>query len=117
VDCSGLACLAYRVCGLDLPHNANEQRLRSRAVSRRRLRPGDLVFMTAGAGSRRITHVLIYTGGDGLIEARWTAGRVLRCTFAERFGTPLARLESGRLVKDITFPRPRLRRIFFGSYL
>jgi cell wall-associated NlpC family hydrolase len=116
VDCSGLVSLAYRVCGLDLPHNAHEQRLRSRAVSRRALRPGDLVFLSAGAGSRRITHVLIYTGGDGLIEARWTAGRVLRCTFAERFGLPLSALESGRLVKDRTFPQPRRRRIFFGSY-
>jgi len=125
VDCSGLASLAYRVCGLDLPHNANEQRLRSRAVTRRGLRPGDLVFLsagtcgtsdTAGAESRKVTHVLIYTGGDGLIEARWTAGRVLRATFAERFGKPLSALESGRLVKDRTFPRPRRRRIFFGSY-
>ncbi|MCX5796647.1 MAG: C39 family peptidase [Elusimicrobia bacterium] len=116
VDCSGLACLAYRVCGLDLPHNAHEQRLRSKAVTRRGLRPGDLVFLSAGADSRKITHVLIYTGGDGLIEARWTAGRVLRCTFAERFGMPLSALESGRLVKDITFPRPRRRRVFFGSY-
>jgi cell wall-associated NlpC family hydrolase len=135
VDCSGLASLAYRVCGFDLPHNANEQRLRSRPVARRSLRPGDLVFLsagagrkeirpagtggtsdTAGAGSRKITHVMIYTGGDGLIEARWTAGRVLRCTFAERFGRPLSALESGRLVNDRTFPRPRRRRIFFGSY-
>jgi cell wall-associated NlpC family hydrolase len=116
VDCSGLASLAYRVCGLDLPHNAQEQRLCSRPVARRSLRPGDLVFLSAGADSRKITHVLIYTGGDGLIEARWAAGRVLRCTFAERFGIPLSELESGRLVMDRTFPRPRRRRIFFGSY-
>jgi cell wall-associated NlpC family hydrolase len=116
VDCSGLASLAYRVCGLDLPHNAHEQRLRSRPVSRRQLRPGDLVFLTAGAGSRKITHVIIYTGGDGLIESRWAAGRALRCTFSERFGTPLSALESGQLVMDQTFPRPRRRRVFFGSY-
>jgi cell wall-associated NlpC family hydrolase len=116
VDCSGLASLAYRVCGIDLPHNAHEQRLRSRDVTRRGLRPGDLVFLSAGADSRRVTHVMIYSGGDGLIEARWTAGRVLRCTFAERFGVPLSSLETGRLVMDRTFPRPRRRRIFFGSY-
>jgi cell wall-associated NlpC family hydrolase len=116
VDCSGLTSLAYRVCGLDLPHNAQEQRLRSRGVSRRGLRPGDLVFLSADACSRKVTHVMIYTGEDGLIEARGTAGRVLRCTFAERFGRPLSALESGRLVNDLTFPRPRRRRIFFGSY-
>ncbi len=116
VDCSGLASLAYQVCGLDLPHNAHEQRLRSRAVTRRGLRPGDLVFLSAAADSRKVTHVMIYTGGDGLIEARWTAGRVLRCTFTERFGMPLSALESGRLVDDRTCPRPRSRRIFFGSY-
>jgi cell wall-associated NlpC family hydrolase len=116
VDCSGLTSLAYRVCGLDLPRDAHEQRLLSRPLRRRDLRPGDLVFLTAGAASRRITHVMIYAGGEGLIESRQIAGLVLRCTFAERFGIPLRKLESGRLVTDLTFRPSRRRRVFFGSY-
>ncbi len=117
VDCSGLVCLAYRACGMDLPHNAQEQMMRSRPVPPARLRPGDLVFLSASAARRRITHVMLYTGGDGLIESRWAAGRTLRCTFAERFGLPLTRLRAGALVDDRTFPQPRRRRVFFGSFL
>jgi hypothetical protein len=117
VDCSGLVCLAYRVCGLDLPHNAQEQMLRSRMVPPARLAPGDAVFLSAGEDRRRITHVMLYTGGDGLIESRWAAGRTLRCTFRERFGMPLADLRPGALVADRTFPQPRRRRVFFGSFL
>jgi cell wall-associated NlpC family hydrolase len=117
VDCSGLVCLAYRVCGLDLPHNAQEQLLRSRMVPPARLAPGDAVFLSAGEDRRRITHVMLYTGGDGLIESRWAAGCTLRCTFAERFGLPLAEFKAGALVTDRTFPQPRRRRVFFGSFL
>jgi len=116
VDCSGLASLAYRVCGLDLPRDARDQKLRSRPVSRGELKPGDLVFLSAGPASRQATHVMIYTGGDGLIESRQTAGRVLRCTFAERFGVRLEGLESGQVVTDRTLSKPRPRRIFFGSF-
>jgi len=116
VDCSGLACLAYRVCGLGLPRDAHDQRLRSRPVSRRRLKPGDLIFLTADARSRRTTHVMIYSGGDGFIESRQTAGRVLRCTFARRFAAHLQGIESGQLVTDLAWPQPRRRRIFFGTY-
>jgi hypothetical protein len=59
---------------------------------------------------------MIFTGGDGLIESRKSSGRVLRTTFRERFGQAAAALESGDVVTDLSFPRPRRRRIFFGSY-
>jgi len=115
MDCSGLSNLAYRAAGLDLPRDAHDQHLRCRPVSRRGLKPADLVFLSAGPGSQRITHVMIYSGGEELIESRQTAGRVLRCTFADRFGIPLSGLESGQTVTDNTSARPRRRRIFFGS--
>jgi len=34
----------------------------------------------------------------------------------ERFGRPAAKIESGDVVVDLSFPKPRRRRIFFGSY-
>ena len=43
-------------------------------------------------------------------------GTVLRTTFLERFGRAAANIESGDVVNDLSFPRPRRRRIFFGSY-
>ena len=116
VDCSGLVSLAYRIHGRDVPRDSHEQKLHSRAVRRRELESGDLVFLTDGESSDLITHVMIFTGGDGLIESRKSSGRVLRTTFLERFGKPLASIESGDVVSDVSFPKPRRRRVFFGSY-
>ncbi len=116
VDCSGLVSLAYRIHGRDVPRDSHEQRLHSRATRRAELQAGDLIFLTDDETSERITHVMIFTGGDGLIESRKSSGRVLRATFLERFGSPLSAIESGDTVSDLSFTKPRRRRIFFGSY-
>lgn len=116
VDCSGLVSLAYRIHGRDVPRDSHEQKLKARPVRREGLLSGDLVFLTDDETSERITHVMIYTGGDGLIESRKSSGRVLRTTFLERFGQALTSLESGDTLTDLSFPKPRRRRIFFGSY-
>jgi hypothetical protein len=116
VDCSGLVSLAYRIHGRDVPRDSHEQKLKARPVRRADLLSGDLVFLTDDEKTDRITHVMIYTGGDGLIESRKSSGRVLRTTFLERFGQPLTALESGDALTDLSFPKPRRRRIFFGSY-
>ncbi|MDE2489488.1 MAG: C39 family peptidase [Elusimicrobia bacterium] len=116
VDCSGLVSLAYLVHGREIPRDADAQWRRARPLRRAQLAGGDLVFLTRDADSKRITHVLIYTGGDGLIESRKSSGRVLRTTFLERFGKPLSSLESGDVVTDLSFRHPRRRRIYFGTY-
>ncbi len=116
VDCSGLVSLAYRIHGRDVPRDSHEQKLKSRPLRRAELESGDLVFLTESEVSERVTHVMIYTGGDGLIESRKSSGRVLRTTFLERFGKPLTAIESGDALTDLSFPKPRRRRIFFGSY-
>jgi cell wall-associated NlpC family hydrolase len=116
VDCSGLVSLAYRIHGRDVPRDSHEQKLRARPVRRADLESGDLVFLSDGPDSDRVTHVMIFTGGDGLIESRQSSGRVLRTTFLERFGTALSAIESGDAVSDLSFPKPKRRRIFFGSY-
>ncbi|OGS35741.1 MAG: hypothetical protein A2506_09180, partial [Elusimicrobia bacterium RIFOXYD12_FULL_66_9] len=116
VDCSGLVSLAYRIHGRDVPRDSHEQKLHARPVRGAEMMAGDLVFLTDGEDSERITHVLIFTGGDGLIESRKSSGRVLRTTFLERFGKPLSAIESGDALSDVAFSKPRRRRIFFGSY-
>ncbi|MBI3563834.1 MAG: C39 family peptidase [Elusimicrobia bacterium] len=116
VDCSGLVSLAYRIHGRDVPRDSHEQKLKSRPIRSAELLSGDLVFLTDDETSDRVTHVMIFTGGDGLIESRKSSGRVLRTTFLERFGRAAANIESGDVVTDLSVPRPRRRRIFFGSY-
>jgi uncharacterized protein YvpB len=116
VDCSGLVSLAYRIHGRDVPRDSHEQKLKARPIRSAELQSGDLVFLTDGEDSDRVTHVMIFTGGDGLIESRKSSGRVLRTTFLERFGRAAANIESGDVVTDLSYARPRRRRIFFGSY-
>lgn len=116
VDCSGLVSLAYRVEGIDLPRDSRDQRLRARPVKRKDLAPGDLVFLTEPGRPKRISHVMIYTGGDGVIESRKSSGRVLRSSFKERFGMPLTQLENGAEVTDYSFTKAKKRRLYFGSY-
>lgn len=116
VDCSGLVSLAYRIHGRDVPRDSHEQKLHAKPTRSAALQAGDLIFLTDDETSERITHVMIFTGGDGLIESRKSSGRVLRTTFLERFGSPLTAIESGDAVSDLSFARPRRRRIFFGSY-
>lgn len=116
VDCSGLVNLAYRAQDVDVPRDAHEQKLKARPVKRAELQPGDLIFLSDSAGSDKITHVMLYTGGDGVIESRQSSGRVLRSSFSERFGKPLTQLESGQTVTDLSDAKPRQRTIWFGSF-
>ncbi len=66
-DCSGLVQYAHRQAGIDVPRTSRAQYNASRPVSRRQLRPGDLVFFRIGG--RRIAHVGIYLGDGRFIHA------------------------------------------------
>ncbi|WP_266078617.1 C40 family peptidase [Haladaptatus caseinilyticus] len=61
IDCSGLAWIAYRVNGITLPRDADQQRSMGETVSRDELLPGDLLFFPG--------HVAISLGGDEYIHA------------------------------------------------
>lgn len=117
VDCSGLVHLAYRSAGMPVPRDAQHQYDQGRPVKRRGLKPGDPVFLTETSRSKNINHVLLFAGGDGLIESRSSAGKTLRTTFMERFGRPLSKIESGDVVNDLTRRKPFRRRIYFRSFL
>jgi cell wall-associated NlpC family hydrolase len=62
-DCAGLVQYVYRKLGVRLPHYTFAQFRLGRRVSRRGLRPGDLVFMNG------VRHVGIYAGGNRFIHA------------------------------------------------
>ena len=62
-DCSGLVSWVYGRLGVSLPHNAAALYGVGRPVSRRKLRPGDLVFFS-GLG-----HVGLYIGRGRMIHA------------------------------------------------
>ncbi|MEE9963992.1 MAG: C40 family peptidase [Propionicimonas sp.] len=66
-DCSGLMLAAYRKAGISLPHSSAAQAGRGRAVSKSKLRPGDLVFYAHGG---RVYHVAMYIGGGKIVHAR-----------------------------------------------
>lgn len=75
IDCSGLTYRAALRVGVRLPRDAADQSRVGRVVSKRALRPGDLVFF--GPGSRdSIHHVGIYVGHGLLIHAPHTGSSV-----------------------------------------
>lgn len=117
VDCSGLTSLAYRSEGLDLPRDADDQFARARPILRSQLKPADLVFLTHSASNHRVTHVMLYSGGEELLESNIAAGKVVKTLFQDRFGTPLTSLESGDIVMDRSRHKPLRRILRFGAYL
>ncbi|MFI7523775.1 C40 family peptidase [Micromonospora globbae] len=81
-DCSGLIWAAYRSRGADydqLPRVSRDQynATRSRAVDRRMLLPGDLVFFASGSSWTTIHHMGMYIGDGKMIHAP-TTGDVVK---------------------------------------
>lgn len=69
IDCSGLVWLAYRVAGVTLPRDADQQRRMGREVDRASLAPGDLLFFPE--------HVAISLGGERFVHAYGDAEEVV----------------------------------------
>lgn len=72
VDCSGLVCYAYGLCGYSLPHYSVSLMSVGYGVSRDNIQPGDIVCWDTGGGY--CGHVGIYVGGGQVIHAagvRW----------------------------------------------
>jgi cell wall-associated NlpC family hydrolase len=69
-DCSGFVRYVYAHFGVSLPHSSYAQFSDGRRVTRRSLRPGDLIFFD-GLG-----HVGLYVGNGRFIHAPHTGTRV-----------------------------------------
>ena len=72
IDCSGLTQQVYRLNGVGLDRDADQQALGGRPVDR--ARPGDLFFF----GADRVTHTAIATGARTFIDAPESGKRVQR---------------------------------------
>jgi cell wall-associated NlpC family hydrolase len=70
-DCSGLTMRAFQAAGVSLPHSSRAQYNYGKAIARKDLLPGDLVFF-----GKPISHVAIYLGGNRMIHAPHTGARV-----------------------------------------
>jgi len=83
-DCSGFVRYVYAHFGVSLPHSSYAQFGDGRRVSRRSLRPGDLVFFD-GVG-----HVGLYVGNGRFIHAPHTGTRVRIETLAGWYSSRFA---------------------------
>jgi cell wall-associated NlpC family hydrolase len=76
-DCSGLTMRAFQSAGVSLPHSSRAQYRYGKAVDRKNLQPGDLVFF-----GRPISHVGIYLGGNRMLHAPRKGSRVKIAEFS-----------------------------------
>jgi cell wall-associated NlpC family hydrolase len=72
-DCSGFVRYVFAQHGINLPRTAHEQAAVGNAPFPGDLQPGDLLFFYGGHGAQ---HIAIYVGGDSIIHASSSAGRV-----------------------------------------
>jgi cell wall-associated NlpC family hydrolase len=68
LDCSGLVVAAAAELGVSLPHGTRQLARLGEAVSKSRLRAGDLLFFATGSDGR-VTHVGIYLGRSRFVHA------------------------------------------------
>jgi cell wall-associated NlpC family hydrolase len=98
VDCSGLVNLAYRANGIDLPRDSGDQRRMSKAITAEELEPSDLIFVSAKGDFEKILHVMLYAGGENLIESPETGKAVRMITFKDKFGMDLVELKKAGFI-------------------
>ncbi|MBT9587413.1 C40 family peptidase [bacterium] len=74
IDCSGFTYTAYRVHGVTLPRDADQQFLVGTPVELSELKPGDLLFF--GDSDKEISHVGMYMWDGKFIHASGSLGGV-----------------------------------------
>jgi cell wall-associated NlpC family hydrolase len=78
-DCSGMTQYVYHHLGRVIKRTANDQFHQFRRISRADAHPGDLVFfhVSSNPGSY-VYHVGVYEGGNYMVAASTSGGRVMR---------------------------------------
>jgi len=99
-DCSGFVYYVYRKSGMPMKRNMTSQFREGKKVSKRRLKPGDLVFFQTSG--RRVSHVGIYTGSGRFIHAPRTGKSVSYAKlnnpyWKRRYRGAVSYLSSGRM--------------------
>lgn len=72
-DCSGLIWNLFRAHGMTIPRDADPQFRSGRPISRKNLRPADLIFW---GNQNYVHHVALYVGRGKMMEAPDSAGSV-----------------------------------------
>ncbi len=98
-DCSGLVNLLYRTQGIDLPRNAKDQFLKCVKREPKDLEVADLIFLSDVNAPEKIGHVMLYCGGDMLVDANITDGKTVKTSFSTRFGCPFSSMHWGQTLQ------------------
>ena len=93
-DCSGFTQYVFAQYGLSLPREVRDQYKTGKAVDRKALEPGDLIFFTTTEPGA--SHVGIAVGGDAFVHAPSTSGVVRVERFSSSYWAP--RFVGGRRV-------------------
>jgi len=84
-DCSGLVQYSYAQVNLRLPRSTEDQWAGSRAVARKEIRPGDLLFFHQEG--KRNSHVAIYIGDGRFVHAPSSGKQVSTASLTDRYWT------------------------------
>ncbi len=82
MDCSGLAFNIFTKLGYRIPRTASQLKKWAKRVSRKDLKPGDLVFFKRGG---RISHVGIYVGDNQIVHASSAKGKVIKQSLDDKW--------------------------------
>ncbi len=117
VDCSSLVNLSFRANGVDVPRDSHEQYLKSKPLRVDELLPGDLIFLAKPENPNKIVHVMLYAGGEKIIEAVEQFDIVRQVTLKEKLGLELRDVwpgeRTGYAGKSVVLDRY----VYFGRFL
>lgn len=75
-DCSGILYAVFRTHGIMIPRDSFYQAKGGKAVAKKDLQPGDLVFFAYNGGKGKVYHVGLYLGGGKMLHAPHYASKV-----------------------------------------
>ncbi len=76
-DCSGFVYCLYRIHGIIIPRDADDQALTGITIPYEEALPGDLLFFAYEKGRGHIHHVGLYIGDDTMIHSHTPGSKVL----------------------------------------
>ncbi|MBD8033709.1 C40 family peptidase [Solibacillus sp. Sa1YVA6] len=75
-DCSGILYAVFRSHGIMIPRDSFYQATGGKAVAKKDLKPGDLVFFAYNGGKGKVYHVGLYVGEGKMLHAPHYASKV-----------------------------------------
>lgn len=75
-DCSGILYGVFRTHGIMIPRDSFYQATGGKAVAKKDLKPGDLVFFAYNGGKGKVYHVGLYLGNGKMLHAPHYASKV-----------------------------------------